>query len=308
MKNQIAGYLGVILLALLSGCGQKEEETIQPVPEAAAPPYHADTLMPLSMTIYDIVKVGDVGTVKPETATDYLGSSAVDYRAYRFVGMSSGSYSVMGVPISVEIAQFPTAADAYGFFARLQSFGVRLGMLGSESFEAGNTLYFTTGEYVVTLSMDDTTLGGTNARSRLALEINSRIAPAPKPMHFALFPSASKIRASNRYYPEGFLEGVGLGQVFTTSYAIESDTTLFFLTMDEGGIQFAKLSEYASDVGTIVDTPEGFRFPGFSVAFEHPRRGLIVAGLVRMKLVGIVGYHPKPFEKLATGWIDGLQM
>jgi hypothetical protein len=308
MKNHLAGYLGLILLALLSVCGQKEEETIQTTPEPAPPPYYADTLMPPSITTYDIVRVGDVGTVKPETATDYLGSSAVAYRAYRFVGMSSGNYTVAGVTVSAEIAQFPTADDAYGFFARLQPFGVQLGMLGSESFEAGNTLYFAAGEYVVTLSIDESTLKATNARSRLALEINSRIAQKPKPMYFLLFPSASKIGASNRYYPDGFLEGVGLEQVYTTSYAIKNDTTLFFLMIDEGGTQYSKLSEYASDVGTIVDMPDAFNFIDFSVAFEHPRHGMIVAGLVRKKLVGIIDYHPKPYEKLATGWIRGLQM
>ena len=308
MKNQIVGYLGLILLALLSSCGQKEEDTIQAVPEEAPPPYYADTLMPSSITTYDIVKVGEVRTVKPETAADFFGSSAVDYQAYRFVGMSAAGYSVKGVPISVEIAQFPTADDAYGFFARLQSFGMRLGMLGSESFESGNSLYFAAGDYVVTLSIAESTLEAANARSRLALEINSRITQRSKPTYFLLFPSASKIGASNRYYPDGFLEGVGLEQVYATSYAIENDSTLFFLMMDEGGIQYSKLAAYASDVGTVVDMPDGFNFPDFSVAFEHPRHGLIVAGLVRKKLVGIIGYNPKPFEKLATGWVDGLQM
>lgn len=308
MKNQMAGYLGLILLALASGCGQKEEETIQTTPEPAPPPYYADQLMPPSITTYDIVRVGDVGTVKPETATDYLGASAVDYRAYRFVGMSSGNYTVAGLPVSIEIAQFPSADNAYGFFARLQPFGVHLGMLGSESFEAGNTLYFTAGDYVVTLSIDESTPEATNARSRLAHEINSRIEQKPKPPYYLLYPSASKIGSSNRYYPDNFLEGVGLEQVYTTSYAIENDTNLFFLMMDEGGTQYTKLSKYATEIGTIIDMPEAFRFPEFSVAFEHPRHGLIVAGIVRKKLVGIIGYHPKPFEKLATGWVMGLQM
>lgn len=308
MKKQMAGYFGVILLALLSACGQKEEETTKTGPEPAATQYYADALMPPSMAVYDIVKVGVVSTVKPETAADYLGASAVDYRAYRFVGMSSGKYTVAGVPVSVEIAQFPTADEAYGFFARLQPFGVRLGMLGSESFEAGNTLYFAAGDYAVTLSINESTLEATNARSRLALEINSRIKQKQKPPYFLLFPSAAKVGSSNRYYPDSFLEGAGLEKVYTTSYAIENDTTLFFLMLDEGGTQYTNLSQYAADIGTIVDMPEAFRFPDFSIAFEHPRHGLIVAGIVRKKLVGIIGYHPKPYEKLATGWVAGLQM
>jgi hypothetical protein len=78
--------------------------------------------------------------------------------------------------------------------------------------------------------------------------------------------------------------------------------------MDPGGTQYTKLSRYASNIGTIVDVPDGFHFPELSVALEHPRHGLIVAGLVRKKLVGIIGYNPKTFEKLATGWVDGLQM
>lgn len=308
LKNHLAAYLGLIFLALLSGCDKKEKETVRTVPEPAPIFYNADALMPPSIKTFDIVNVGDVGTVRPETGTDYLGSSAADYQAYQFVGMSFGSYTVVGVPISVEIAQFPTPDDAYGFFARLQPFGVQLGTLGSESFEAGQTLYFVAGDYVVTLSMDDSTLKATNARSRLALEINSRIEQKPKPQYFVLFPSASKIGSSNRYHRDQFIEGAGLEQVYTTSYAIEGDTTLFFLIMDRGGSQYARLSEYAAEIGTIVDTPEKFRFPGFSIAFEHPKYGLIVAGVVRLKLVGVLGYHPERYEKLATGWVAGLQM
>lgn len=260
------------------------------------------------MSVYDIVKVGEVRTVKPETADDYLGSSAVDYRAYRFIGMSAAGYKVQGVPISVEIAQFPTPEEAYGFFARLQTFGTPLGIVGSESFESGNSFYSAAGDYVVTLSVEELTPQTSQARSRLALEINSRIEQKPKPMYFLLFPLAAKIGASNRYHTDGFLEGVSLEKVYTTSYAIENDTTLFFLMLDEGGLQYTKLSKYAAAEGEVVRMPEGFRFPDFSIALEHPEHGLIVAGLVRKKLVGIMGYNPRPFDTLAIGWIDGLQM
>jgi hypothetical protein len=95
--------------------------------------------------------------------------------------------------------------------------------------------------------------------------------------------------------------------VYTSLYELDGDTAMLFLTMDPSGEQYLALRRWAEDNGEMVDIPDGFTFPEHSLAFEHPQQGLVVAGLVNQKLVGIINYRSRSYQQLVTGWIKGLQ-
>ncbi len=181
--------------------------------------------------------------------------------------------------------------------------------LGAESFSLGGAKYFTKGEFVVMVSVEKENDSLFTARSLLAQEINSRISGAVTlPPFFMLFPFKDKIIPSTKYYSQSFLDVTGLEKVYTTSYLADGDTAVLFLTVDESGEKFLTLREYAESIGKVSRVPESFAFDNArSLSFKHPTRGMIVAGLVRNKLVGIIGYTPDKSERLATIWVQGLK-
>jgi hypothetical protein len=83
---------------------------------------------------------------------------------------------------------------------------------------------------------------------------------------------------------------------------------VLFLSMDESGEKFWKLKEHADSFGKVSPAPTSFVFDnGHSISFTHPTKGNIVAGLVRQKLVGIIGYDPAKNDRLAASWVQGLR-
>jgi len=294
-------------IVLAGGCAKQEKETDEKPRPEDEPAFCADTLLPPIGVESDILPVVETRIILPGDADDYLGGAAALYAEYHFVGLVAAKYRVREEPVSVEIAQFPTAEDAYGFYSRLRPLGVALGMIGAESYLLGNSLYFTSGQYVVTMSVEEITASSNQALALLAQEINKRIGPMRAPMLFVMFPWKGKISASNQYFAGDFLEGVGLEKVYTSCYELEGDTATFFLTMDRGGEQFLTLKEWAEDEAELVAAPEGLAFPEHSLAFVHQQRGLVVAGLVNHKLVGIINYRAASYESLVAGWIKGLR-
>ncbi len=302
--------LGAIAL-LLSACGGGDDTAEKVEGMATSPdfPFYADTILPGSIEIYEIARLDSVEIVMPEEAEDYLGQSAQLYEDYHFIGMAAAEYTVKGLPASAEIAQFPHAEEAYGFYSMLRPNGTPTGQIGSESFTAGNSLYFTAGDFVVTVSVEGDSSAQISASSLLAQEINSRITQHRSPPFFTLYPARDKVPSSSKYYSRDYLDIEGIDRVYTQTYFVEGDSAVFFMTVDESGEQFLILSEHANSVGTVEPAPESFPYDeGYSLIYDDPEHGTIVAGLVRAKLVGVVGYkHPK-YEDLASRWVLGLGM
>jgi len=307
------GAVCLICLSLvLLTCGKKEKEappSQESTQAAAEQPFYADTLLPGDIQAYEIRTVAPVEKVLRNDADSLLGPKAKHYLSYNLVGLASAGYEVQNVPVQVEIAQFAAPEDAYGFYASLRPDGIGTAGLGTESFSLDTSLYFTKGEFVVALSArseNDTLFA---ARSLLGHEIDSRIpGNATAPQFFILFPFKDKIVPSAKYYPGGFLNVDGLDEVYTISYFTGGDTAVFFLTVDDSGEKFLRLRDYAESVGKVSSAPETFAFvEGYSISFKHPSHGTIVAGLVRSKLVGIIGYDATKNDRLATMWVQGLR-
>ena len=294
-------------------CSKKQEGAPPPAQDTetavAERPFYAADLLPGDTDTLEIKLLSPVKKIMRADADSILGPQEKQYLSYNMVGMVSTDYEVSGVTVSAEVAQFASLEDAYGFYANLRPVGVGVGGLGTESFTLGKVRYFTRGEFVVTLSIDQEDSAHIAARYLLGQEINGRISDSPTPpQFFVLFPFADKIALSNKYYSRAFLGVAGLDRVYTTDYLTDGDTAVLFLTLDETGEKFLKLRGYAESTGEVTSAPTSFVFDNrYSISFKHPSEGMIVAGLVRGKLVGIIGYDSTKNHRLASGWVQGLR-
>lgn len=305
-----------ILAALLSlGLVSCEKKKVAPVrspyniQNLLAMPFYADTLLPGNIDSVSITASDSVSIIRPDKARNYLGQTAEQYLTYQMIGLAATTYATKDNITYVEIAQFADNSYAYGFYASLRPDGIAVKKLGAESYTMADTVYFTKGEFVITLSPENDNKSGRDAIDMISRTIEKKIdARNTLPLLFMLFPYAGKIYPSTGYCPFRFLDIPGFDQVYTTSYLNNNDTLVLFLTMDGSGEKYLHLREYAQALGKTLSNPEGFSFDkDYSVAFNYPEKGVIVAGLVRGKLVGAIGYNPGTNQRLTTGWVKGLQ-
>ena len=310
----------LLLFALLTigSCSKKGKKYTAALGELSKPdiaalqalPFTAASLIIPDMDSLDIKQVAKPQVIRPQNASDFLGGSVDRYLQYDFVGLVATKYTVGGKTVSVEIAEFAEPEDAYGHYATLRPNGIATSRVGAESFVMGATRYFTRGTFVVTLSAEDDSEANMKAVDILAEQINNHLTgKLSPPPFFMMFPYRDKVIPSTKFYRYNYLGIPKLDKVYTTDYVIEGDTMTLFLTMDESGGQFVDLESYAESAGKRIALPPAFEFDnGYGIAFEHPTYGLIIAGLARQKLVGVIGYKPATMERFVSMWVKGLRM
>lgn len=310
MKNQSLVFVAVAALLLPSSCGEKQGGDKKDSPAVAdRPVFNAEVLLPQNTPSLAIDRTDSVLVLSDSVSDSALGSDAQRYRKFRFLGLARCAYTARGYPMTVEIAQFPTPEDAYGFYADGRPLAIATTELGAEGFLEGATTSFVKGPYCAHVVAVENTPDEYAAQSILTHQIEEAISAVPQvPFFYTMFPYKYRIAASGRYHPEAFLRVQGLDQVYLTHYSISEDTVVLFLTMDENGIKFIALDEFAESLGEVRTAPEEVPYiEGYSLRFVHPEVGEIVAGLVRGKLVGMLGHGGGEREWLLATWIKGLQ-
>lgn len=274
-------------------------------------PFYADSLIFGDIDSLKIKRVDSVTIIRPDQAKIKLGNKAEHYLTYQMIGIASTRYKVGNDVFGVKIIQFADNSDAYGFYANLRSDGIMTQKLGAESFSLGDTTYITQGAYVVILSPENTNTRNNEKINIIWKQMAGNIyANHMLPPYFILFPYRGRIMPSAKYFPYHYLNIPNFSEVYTTDYLNKKnrDTLTLLLTMDRKGIKFESLCQYAQSLGTVVPTPRAFSFAkDSSIAFKYPDKGIIVAGVVRQKLIGIVGYNANTDEMLIENWIQGLR-
>lgn len=315
---KLSWLLAALICIGAISCSKKKTEQAEPVVIQTTPynterlatfPFDANEILPQGSDSAGFQLKDSLEIVRPDRAPAYFGPTAESYLIYQFIGLTAGTYQVQGGLIFVEIAQFADDSYAYGFYAGQRPDDAQIQPFGVEGYTTGNSTYFTKGDYVVTLSVDGDPSGLQSTLRSLIVAIAGKIEGSPRPPgYYMLFPHSGQLAASQKYYPWEFLGVPRFNQVYTADYASADNRFTLFLTMDESGVRFLALKEYAETLGGSVSVAEGFGFePGLSVMFNIPGKGQIVAGLVRSKLVGAVGYNPAADEKRVKGWVTGLQ-
>jgi len=303
-------FTSLLLLAL--SCGEektKPEPTIEDIRQASARKFEPGTILPDSVAAYEIVRTSALAPMLSDAPDSSLGANADKYRAYDLVGIARTTYTIRGMNAQVEIARFGTSDDAFGFYALGRPETISAQRLGTEGYSLGTVTNFTQGTYVVSITMEDDDFLHLGAQTLLAREIENRLPESPMvPQFFMLFPYNYKVVPSTQYIPRSFMDIESIDQVYTQRYSPADDTLLFFLTMDTARAKLLTLTEYAKNVGNLLAPPNSVPFDGnHGIMFELPGQGVVVAGLVRNKLAGVIGFGEEKGDKLFAGWIKGLQ-
>lgn len=303
--------LSVLVVAALMGCGKKD---ITPPDQAyilenlMSTPFIADQFLVEKIDSLSLIAVSETKIVRPDSAESYFGQAASNYLNHWLVGSVSRKYLHIGDTVYVEINQFADETSAYGFYARSRPHGMPFDKIGTGSFQVGNSRYMNRGDYVVTISCEQSQKLYPIIQG-LAEDLNQRMfGPDRLPVYYMLFPVGDKIFPSSRYYPWRMLDIPGLDQVYTTAYANNNDTMTLFLALDSIGEKFTYLSQYAKNSEQMISNIKKFKFPEEkSLALNHPKYGIIMAGYINGKLFGVIDYKPANHDRTIQNWFKGLK-
>ena len=253
-------------------------------------------------------RIGEVAEILPDSLAARIGESSNRYLYYHFVGLADAKYRIGQDTVDLEIAQFETIEDAFGFGVSLRPAGTASLEFGMDAFIAGQSLYLIAAEYVATLSLLSDNKDGVVGAEPLARDLAGLIEMKPAPRQYMFFPYRDQISASARYYTYDYLNVYGLNNVYTVDYTAKGDTVTLFMITDTTGAKFQRLKMLAESTGRVINQPKRMKFDkGLGIAFEHPQLGVIVAGVKQNKIIGVIGYDPRQMESLVTGWIKGLE-
>jgi hypothetical protein len=119
----------------------------------------------------------------------------------------------------------------------------------------------------------------------------------------ASFPDTGLIEVSFTPQPGGLFAEVSLKNVYDAAYLFGEDSLHLFMTVDKSGGNYLKLVEYASQHSQVTLAPAAIQFDaGYSLVFNHPDHGRILAGLKSGWLLGCIGYSPI-FQDFVGQWV-----
>ena len=302
----------VIAIGLVWFFGKKDAPTVdrkKVLEERLAKiPFTAESLLPDDSTIAaDGSRINFSKLIRTDISDSTL-TNAVQYLNTLVIGLIRVTYENNGKNTFVEIAQFATANDAYGFYSQVRPVGVPFDNIGTESYYSNDTLRFTKSSFVVTVTSQEDSSRYSRIKA-LATYVDQNIkAQTVQPMFFKLFPYRGQVVPSQKYYSLNFLGVEGLDEVYTIDFAVDEDTLTLFLTSDTAGTKFVELSDWGREFSEVTGAPVQFEYPdNFSLTFEHPQYGQIVAGMANRKLAGVIGYKRATGLELGSRWIQGLK-
>lgn len=295
---------GVLISAVFLSCSSDEPRKAS---RLAPGRFNADSFLPGSLPG---IALQTMSVRKTEEEIErYMGSRAGDYYDYHLVGLVAALYDADSVRLSVEIAQFAGALDAYGFYALTRPDNVELTKLGAEGYMEGHSFYFVVGPYAVTISAISDSAGVTDLVQRLAVSISAKIGmDGVLPDAFTVFPARNRIPVSYRYFPVSFLAAPNLDSVLTCRYDVDSAACTLFITGDGSGKKYLAMSIRADSLGGANPAPEEIGFDeNYGVIYSETDSAVVLAGLVSGRLVGVIDYVPEKHEALFTAWVAELR-
>jgi hypothetical protein len=281
-------------------------------------PFTADSHLPHSMPMAGMIGT-NVVRLKRSEINDSTVNNSVQYLNSLVIGLVRATYrwdisqrdtsrKVFDLLVEVEIAQFASSNDAYGFYSQLRPAGAPFDTLGTESYFLNDTLRFTKSNFVVTTSSNSDKDSYWDIKATARFIDNNIAERSVQPLYFRLFPYRDQLVPSQKYFSLNYLGVELLDEVYTVDYAIDEDTLTLFLTTDTSGEKFLLLTEWAEGIAELSAAPPEIEFPeGFSASIIHPLEGQIVAGLVNRKLVGVINYKRPTGNELMRKWILGLK-
>lgn len=296
---------------LLFGCSSEENKPVlKPAYELESLLSHpftgAEQILTEKLPDSDLEKISENKIIRPDDTVSLAPNEMETLRQYLCIGLASTSYANKKEEFTVDLYQFTESQYAYGYYSRFRPDGVKTLKIGAESFINGNSLYLTQADYLIIISQEDLK---PNAVQSVATKISANIAGGKStPPFFILFPYGKKLYPTDKFYPYEHLGIKGFNEVYTSDHLVNDDTVTLFLTLDTSGEKYFYLTEYVKEHDLKSAPVKRFNYDqGYSIAFEVEGHGVLIAGLVKGKLAGAIGYKPKKHEVYVKRWLDGFQ-
>ncbi len=120
-----------------------------------------------------------------------------------------------------------------------------------------------------------------------------------------LFPAEHLVPESVEHTPHDYLGAEGFDDVLTARYEIEDREFTLFLTDDQSGMGFYRLSQFAASQSQVKPAPMEFD-EGYGVWFHSRDHGWVLGGLKDGYLLGVVGYHSS-LEEFVARWVQAVK-
>lgn len=270
-------------------------------------PFSVENLFP-NDAAFNLASAAGSLRLRREQINDSTLVNSQKYLDALVIGIIRADYEKGEGRYKIEIAQFASPNDAYGFYSQNRPAGIPFDTVGTESYFFDSTFYFTKSSFAVSVkSISDNDKYA--ASKSVAKVIDANIAESSlQPLFFRLFPYRDQLVPSQRYFSLNYLGVELFDEVYTVDYVIDDDTLTLFLTTDTSGEKLLLLSDWGEKISDITNSPSEIEFPErFSISFEHPLHGQIVAGVVNRKMAGVIGYERATGMELFGKWIAGLK-
>lgn len=252
----------------------------------------------------DCFRSSEIRTFKGQSLYEYLDGGADIYHQYGFIDMATASYKAGDEELVLDIYRFDSDDDAFGLYSSYKPPGPGNMRLGVEGFSTGNSVDFVKGSYVVRIVGFDQEEATMTAIETIAEDLNSDIpGSSERPAMFGLFPVDNQVAGSEKMMAESFVGQIFLNDVYTMDYNIEGDEVTMFLSNDSTG---EKYDDWVEQVEKEDFNPAGLPYDDQRVfLYNNDYYGNIVAGSIRGRLAGIIGYKEN-YREFLSRWLESL--
>lgn len=264
-------------------------------------------LLPKTFENLVLERSGPVSVYKGESLSEHINGAAGLFHQFDFVDMATAVYTEFRVKVNAEIYRFATPSDAFGYFSTIRPANPYRIPIGVDAFTSNFDLHFLKGPYYIKLVIFTDEKPHRRGMRLLAVKLNE-IVPGDTtlPPEFDLFPKQSRVEREAYYYTDNFLELEFMSEVYSQNYDKGGNNRpTLFLTDDPTGDKYRQLRQlFSGSDHQTLSQPLPFD-TGRVICFDSGEYGWILAGLIKGKLVGLVGYEKK-LEPFIDEWLSAL--
>lgn len=264
-------------------------------------------LLPKTFENLALERSGPVELFRGESLSEHINGAAGLFHQFDFVEMATAVYVEFRVEVNAEIYRFATPSDAFGYFSTIRPANPYRVPIGVDAFTSNLDLHFLKGPYYIKLVVYTDEKPHRYGMRLLAVKLNE-IVPGDTtlPPEFDLFPDRDRVEREAYYYTDNFLELEFMSEVYSQNYNKgRGNFITLFLSDDLTGEKYEKLLQLSSDWDQKTLSQQLPFDSGRVICFDSGEYGWILAGLIKGRLVGLVGYEKK-LEPFIDEWLSAL--
>jgi len=229
---------------------------------------------------------------------DYINGAAPSYLAYGFNEVVTFilMHQQDSTEFVVDIYEMADTLNAFGIYSIEKAPQAESVAIGSQAFQAGNTLFFWQDKYYVKLIAYDDSPAVDAALTKIGKTVSQKLPQNGRQPHlFTVFPRENQIKGSERYQAQDVLGQSYLKNGFRLNFQQGDQTYFVFLIQSHHSEatrdQFQKYQNYIQRSGQITDKALNLGEEAFAGTDDY--YGKILFARQGVNIIGVLG-HPQP--------------